>query len=65
MVIYVNTHAFLDARRARARAAAAQGADMEASQVNTPVSLHLASHDCTIIEFLCSDDHPEMHNCIM
>ncbi|GJN19343.1 hypothetical protein PR202_gb06610 [Eleusine coracana subsp. coracana] len=32
MVIYVNTHAILDARRARARAAAAQGADLEASQ---------------------------------
>ncbi|TVU33077.1 hypothetical protein EJB05_24862 [Eragrostis curvula] len=32
MVIYVNTHAILDARRARARAAAAQGGDPEASQ---------------------------------
>ncbi|XP_006647074.3 protein CLP1 homolog [Oryza brachyantha] len=32
MVIYVNTHAILDARRARARAAAAQGAPLEASQ---------------------------------
>ncbi|CAL4889135.1 unnamed protein product [Urochloa decumbens] len=32
MVIYVNTHAILDARRARARAAAAQGGDLEASQ---------------------------------
>ncbi|KAF8691525.1 hypothetical protein HU200_040672 [Digitaria exilis] len=32
MVIYVNTHAILDARRARARAAAVQGGDLEASQ---------------------------------
>jgi len=32
MVIYVNTHAILDARRARARTAAAQGGDKEASQ---------------------------------
>uniref|UniRef100_A0A0E0NBR2 Protein CLP1 homolog n=1 Tax=Oryza rufipogon TaxID=4529 RepID=A0A0E0NBR2_ORYRU len=32
MVVYVNTHAILDARRARARAAAAQGAPPEASQ---------------------------------
>ncbi|RLN07464.1 hypothetical protein C2845_PM11G01370 [Panicum miliaceum] len=32
MVVYVNTHAILDARRARARAAAAQGGDLEASQ---------------------------------
>jgi hypothetical protein len=59
-VIYVNTHAILDARRARARAAAAQGADLEASQVSTPVSLHLSSHGCTILGFLRSDDHPEM-----
>jgi hypothetical protein len=60
MVIYVNTHAILDARRARARAAAAQGADPEASQVSTSVSLHLASHDCTILGYLCSNDRPEM-----
>ncbi|WVZ77315.1 hypothetical protein U9M48_025196 [Paspalum notatum var. saurae] len=32
MVIYVNTHAILDARRARARVAAVQGGDLEASQ---------------------------------
>uniref|UniRef100_A0A0D9YPC1 Protein CLP1 homolog n=1 Tax=Oryza glumipatula TaxID=40148 RepID=A0A0D9YPC1_9ORYZ len=32
MVVYVNTHAILDARRARARAAAAQGALPESSQ---------------------------------
>jgi len=32
MVVYVNTHAILDARRARARATAAQGGDLEASQ---------------------------------
>uniref|UniRef100_A0A0E0JXC3 Protein CLP1 homolog n=1 Tax=Oryza punctata TaxID=4537 RepID=A0A0E0JXC3_ORYPU len=32
MVVYVNTHAILDARRARARAATAQGAPPEASQ---------------------------------
>jgi hypothetical protein len=36
MVIYVNTHAILDARRARARIAAAQGGDKEASQVRAP-----------------------------
>jgi len=41
MVIYINTHAILDARRARARAAAAQGGDMEASQVSYPDSIHL------------------------
>ncbi|KAG8044462.1 hypothetical protein GUJ93_ZPchr0121g47 [Zizania palustris] len=32
MVIYVNTHAILDARRSRARAATAQGGMLEASQ---------------------------------
>lgn len=41
MVIYVNTHAILDARRARVRAAAAQGGDIEASQVTSPGSIHL------------------------
>lgn len=52
MVVYVNTHAILDARRARARAAAAQGALPESSQVCDLVSLGLASRHasyCTVI----------------
>jgi hypothetical protein len=49
MVVYVNTHAILDARRARARAAAAQGGDLEASQVSAPVSIYLVSHHHTIV----------------
>jgi polyribonucleotide 5'-hydroxyl-kinase len=38
MVIYVNTHAILDARRGAARAAAAKGGDLQASQVTALVS---------------------------
>lgn len=53
MVIYVNTHAILDARRTRARAAAAQGGDIEASQVSSPDLIHLMIiqlYDCCIAE---------------
>ena len=54
MVVYVNTHAILDARRARARAAAAQGGDLEASQVRIPVSIYLVSHHRTIVGSIAS-----------
>ena len=54
MVVYVNTHAILDARRARARATAAQGGDLEASQVRIPVSIYLVSHHRTIVGSIAS-----------